>query len=227
MRLFAFALAGLTLASCVTDRLAPVPETGAFSLKYVAIDGDQYLAVQKDGSSHIAQLISADHPNRTAWTRKDWEWYAEELFPQDEIDFDGLRMLRGSNLIPVGLSSPTTARPGQCQQTEETEYAKKQIRTIQSNQSSHVYNSISMVTECVVHAGLSLSQVDAVHQRPNPKRLPTHYETVVDLDANGRPEQRNVRLRNVAKADVLEFAQQETQLSRNQIRQLTYIVDRM
>ncbi|MEM9840115.1 MAG: hypothetical protein AAF830_13295 [Pseudomonadota bacterium] len=228
MRALIVGLSGLLVTSCVTDDpIAPVPETGAFSLKLIEINGDQFLSVRKDGSKHIAQLVNASHPNRVDWTREDWTWYADELFPEDEISFDGLRMLRGSNLVPVGLNSPKPGKPMYCMKTEVADLAKFQRRTIRSTPSEQVYDSITMTTECIVHAGLSPTQEESIHLRPNPERFPTRYETVVDLDDDGSAEQRNVRMRNVSKVEVLEFVENETSLSKKQLRQLAYAMHRM
>jgi len=227
MRFAAALTATLLLGACVTDRPAAVPETGAFSLKLVEVDGDQFLSVEKHGSEHIAQLISSDHPNRSAWKRQDWEWYAAELFPNDEVSFDGLRMLRGSNIIPVGLSSPTSAVPTYCMKTDQAELAKFQRRTVRAVSADTAPESIRLTTECTIHAGLSPSQEMKVHERPNPERFPTRYETVVDLDGDDVAEQRNVHLRHVTKSAVITFVREESSLTRNQQRQLEYAINRM
>lgn len=221
------ALVAFALASCATERLAPVPETGAFSLRLVNIDGDRYLSIRKDGSTHIVQLIDARHPDRATWTRDDWEWYTDRLFPGDEVSFAGLRMLRGSNLVPVGLDSPVAEAPAACATTEETDLAKFQRQVVTSEPAPDLHHTVHLSTECILHAGLSPSQRQAVHVRPNPERFPTRYETVVDLDDDGRAEQRYIRLRNVRKADVILLVEEETGLTRNQQRQLRDAIDRM
>ena len=227
MRVAVALFATFALGACVTDRPAPVPETGAFTLKLVEVDGDNFLTVEKDGSKTIAQLISSDHPNRSDWKRQDWEWYADELFPDDELNFDGLRRLRGSNLIPVGVDSKTADGSPYCMETEETQLAKFQRRTVKAHEGETARESISLTTECVVHAGLSPTQMASIHQRPHPQRFPTRYETVIDLNSDGEAEQRNVRMRNVTKTEVLMFVHEESSLPRNQKRQLEYAIDRM
>ena len=112
MRFLLGLFAAIGVLSCATDtRIVAVPETGAFDLHYVELDGDLFLSVEKDSVPHIIQLTKADHPNRQGWKRQDWLWFTSELFPQDEINFDRLRMLRGTDMVPVGLTSPTPMTP--------------------------------------------------------------------------------------------------------------------
>lgn len=227
MRVAAALFVTFALGACATDLSAPVPETGAFTLKLVEIDGDHFLTVDKDGSTAVVQLIASKHPNRVDWKRQDWEWYADELFPNDEVSFDTLRMLRGSNLVPVGVKAVTADASPYCMETEETELAKFQRRTVRAREGDTARDSISLVTECTVHAGLSPIQIASVHRRPNPQRFPTRYETLIDLNGDGYAEQRNVRMRNVTKAEVVTFVREESSLTRNQQRQLEYAINRM
>lgn len=227
MRFVAFILAGLALAACGTTRVAPVPETGAFSVKYMQIDNDYYLRIEKVGATQPLTLIDSKHPNRENWTRNQWEQYADVLFPADEINFDALRDLRGSNLVPVGLVSPTPEAIPPCETTKNPEYAKKQKRVIREAPRKQITGQVTMVTTCELHEGLSPSQYSGIHQRPNPYRFPTRYETVVDLNRDDIPEQRNVHLRNVKKVMVTTFLESETSVPRDVRRRINASLDRM
>ena len=227
MRFATIMFAALVLAACTSGRLQPVPETGAFSLKYVEIDGDYFIKVEKVGVSRYTSLLNSDHANRRDWKRPDWEAYAETLFPQDEINFDALRDLRGSNLVPVGLVSPTAQAVPPCDTTKNPTYAKTQSRLIRQAPRRQIAADITMVTTCELHSGLSPSQYAGIHERPNPYRFPTRYETIVDLDRDNRPEQRNVRIRNVSKTEVVEFINRETVVPANLRRELVASLDRM
>lgn len=227
MRIATMMFAALLLSACASGRLQPVPETGAFSLKYVEIDGDYYIGVEKVGVQRSVTMIASDHANRRDWNRGDWERYANALFPQDEINFDVLRQLRGSNLVPVGLVSPTAAAVPPCDTTTNKTYAKVQTRLIRQAPRRQASAEITMVTTCELHQGLSPSQYAGIHQRPNPYRFPTRYETIVDLDRDNKPEQRNVRIRNVSKALLVEFINRETVLEPKLRRELIASLDRM
>lgn len=226
MRFAATLLAGLALAACAT-KLEPVPETGAFSVKYIEIDGDFFLQVEKIGSTQATTVAVANHPNREDWRRRDWQTYAEVLFPNDEVSFPALRELRGSNLVPQGLVSPTPAAIPPCDTTRDPGYAKVQTRIIRKAPKGERFADVTMVTECTLHQGLSPSQYEGIHQRPNPYRFPTRYETIIDLDRDNHAEQRNVRLRNVPKAEAADFIRRETTLSRNMAKDVIAALDRM
>lgn len=227
MRFATMIFAALVLAACASGRLQPVPETGAFSLKYVEIDGDYFVKVEKVGVQRVAALMNSDHANRRDWKRADWEGYADTLFPQDEIDFDTLRDLRGSNLVPAGLASPTAQAVPPCETTKSPDFAKLQKRVVRQAPRRQISADITMVTTCELHQGLSPSQYAGIHERPNPYRFPTRYETVVDLDRNNKAEQRNVRIRNVSKAKVVEFLNRETVIPNKVRRELIASLDRM
>ena len=226
MRFVAAILAGVSLAACATSTV-PVPETGAFGLKYVEIDGDFFLKVEKVGADQATTLSKSSHYNRQDWKRRDWERYANTLFPQDEINFDALRDLRGSNLVPVGLVSPKPSAVPPCEETKDPDYAKVQKRVIRHAPKNQPYDQMTMVTTCELHKGLSPSQYSGIHERPNPYRFPTRYETVVDLDRNKKPEQRNVRIRNVSKAEIVQFIREETDMPRRMQEDLADTLDRM
>lgn len=226
MRLTALILATFALAACASSA-PPVPETGAFSVKYVMIDGDYYARIDKVGVNRVLVKSQENHPNRRNFKRGDWESYANTLFPQDEINFNALRQLRGSNLVPVGLASPTPSSVPPCDETTAPSYAKEQSRLIRRAPRSQPGDTITMVSTCYLHKGLTASQYAGIHQRPNPYRFPTRYEIVVDLDRNGTPEQRNVRIRNVSKAKVEEFLRNETIIPRDEVTSLMMGLDRL
>lgn len=227
MRFSALILAGLALAACTTSRVAPVPETGAFSVKYMQIDNDFFLKIEKVGATQPLVLVDSSHPNRENWTRNDWEDYSDVLFPADEIDFDALRDLRGSNLVPVGLVSPTPTVVPPCETTKDPTFAKNQKRVIREAPKKQITGQVTMVTTCALHEGLSPSQYSGIHQRPNPYRFPTRYETIVDLNRDEVPEQRNVRIRNVNKMMVVTFLEEETTVPRDVRRRINASLDRM
>ncbi len=227
MRFALMIFAALALTACASSTLQPVPETGAFSLKYLEIDGDYYIKVEKVGVPRVATLLHSDHANRRDWKRPDWEAYADVLFPDDEINFDALRDLRGSNLVPVGLVSPTAQAVPPCETTTRPDYAKVQSRLIRQAPPRQAAADITMVTTCELHKGLSPSQYAGIHERPNPYRFPTRYETIVDLDRDNQAEQRNVRIRNVSKAMAVEFINRETILPVQLRRELIASLDRM
>lgn len=224
MRFAAILAAGLALAACAS-RLEPVPETGAFSLKYVEIDGDYFIRVDKIGVSQAVTLADSDHPDRRDWRRSDWERYADTLFPADEVSFDALRHLRGANLVPAGLVSPTPSAIPPCETTTDPQFAKVQKRTIRLAKKGT--GDVTMVTTCSLHQALSPSQYSGIHERPNPYRFPTRYETAVDLDRDEVAEQRNVRIRNVSKAQVVEFVKFETALPKKLKRDYIASLDRL
>ncbi|MFC3303042.1 hypothetical protein [Parvularcula lutaonensis] len=224
MRFAAILLAGLALTACAT-RLEPVPETGAFSLKYVEVDGDYFIRVDKIGVSQAVTLADSHHPDRSDWRRADWQRFADKLFPEDEVDFDTLRELRGSNLIPAGLASPKPTAIPPCETSVDPDYAKVQKRVIRLAKKGT--GAVTMSTTCSLHEGLSPGEYEGIHQRPNPYNFPTRYETVIDLDRDGRPEQRNVRIRNVPKSEIVAFVKFETVLPRELKRELIASVNRL
>ncbi|MEM0929409.1 MAG: hypothetical protein AAGI89_08965 [Pseudomonadota bacterium] len=226
MRLTALILAAFALAACSTA-VPPVPETGAFSVKYVMIDGDYFVRIDKVGVNRVLVTSQESHPNRRDFKRADWESYASALFPQDEINFNALRQLRGSNLVPVGLASPTPSAVPPCEETTAPTHAKLQSRLIRQAPRSQPGDTITMVSTCYLHKGLTASQYTGIHQRPNPYRFPTRYEIIVDLDRNGTPEQRNVRIRNVSKATVGQFLRNETIVPRDEVTSLMLGLDRL
>ncbi|MEO1656400.1 MAG: hypothetical protein AAFR65_01645 [Pseudomonadota bacterium] len=226
MRLTALVLAVFSLAACASS-VPPVPETGAFSVKYVMIDGDYFVRIDKVGVNRVLIKSEENHLNRRDYKRTDWETYASRLFPQDEINFNTLRQLRGSNLVPVGLASPTPSAVPPCDETANPVYAKEQSRVIRRAPRSQPGDSITMVSTCLLHKGLTASQYSGIHQRPNPYRFPTRYEVIVDLDRNGTPEQRNVRIRNVSKATVGQFLRSETIVPRDEVTSLMLGLDRL
>lgn len=227
MRFALILMSVAVLAACASNRLEPVPETGAFSIQYLEIDGDFFVKVEKVGVSQAVTLLDSAHPNRSQWKRRDWEEYAAVLFPQDEIDFNALRDLRGSNLVPRGLVSPTASAVPPCEETKDPEFAKIQKRVIRRAADDGMRGEITMETTCFLHEGLSPSQYSGIHERPNPFRFPTRYETVVDLDRDNAAEQRNVRIRNVSKARIMEFIRSETILPKKVRRQLGDAIDRL
>ncbi|MEM9810097.1 MAG: hypothetical protein AAF788_02625 [Pseudomonadota bacterium] len=204
-----------------------VPETGAYSVKYLTIDGDYYLKIQKTGLAQRLVQTRQEHPEREGFTRADWDLYADRLFPQDEIDFDALRRLRGPDLIPAGLVSPLPGAVPACAAFEDLTYAKRQHRLIRKAPRSQPHDAVTMVTECFLHPGLTASQYGGIHKRPNPYRFPTRYDTMIDLDRNGRSEIVNVRMRNVSKAVVLDFLKRETNLRRRTRRGIATALERM
>ena len=226
MRLTALILSAFALAACASSA-PPVPETGAFSVKYVMIDGDYFVRVDKVGVNRVLIKSQEIHPNRRSFKRSDWEAYADTLFPQDEINFNALRQLRGSNLVPVGLASPTPSSVPPCDETTSPFYAKEQSRLIRRAPRSQPGDSITMVSTCYLHKGLTASQYSGIHQRPNPYRFPTRYEIVVDLNRDGAAEQRNVRIRNISKAQVGQFLRSETIIPRDEVTSLMLGLDRL
>lgn len=226
MRFAAIILAGLTLVGCAS-RPDPVPETGAFGIKYLYVDGDYYINIEKAGATQPVVLIEASHANRKMWRKAEWDGYDAELFPGDEINFDALRALRGSALVPAGLQSPTASVIPPCDTTMDPTYAKLQQRIIRLAKSKKPSADLTMTTTCLLHEGLSASQYKGIHERPNPYLFPTRYETIVDLDRDGEAEQRNVRIRNVAKADIIVFLNKETRLDKKRRRNLIDALNRM
>jgi hypothetical protein len=216
----------LVLTSCAT-RVPPVPETGAYTVRYVELAGDYFLKVDKVGVQQAVVVYDAFNPGRREWRRSEWEQFSERLFPQDEIDFAVLRDLRGSNLVPRGLVSPTPSVIPPCETTRDPEFAKVQKRVIRRTKKRAALGEVTMVTTCELHEGLSPNQYDGVHQRPNPFRFPVRYETVVDLDRNDRPEERAVRLYNVSKAEVVDFLNQETSLPGKVRKKTNLALDRL
>jgi hypothetical protein len=219
-------LSAALLAACATS-VPPVPETGAYTMRYVELEGDYFLKVEKVGVNQAVVVYNADNPGRREWRRGEWEGFADRLFPADEINFAALRELRGSNLVPRGLVSPTPQVIPPCETTRNPEYAKVQQRLIRRAKRGQPLGEIAMKTTCELHAGLSPNQYDGVHARPNPYRFPVRYETIVDLDRNNRPEERAVRLYNVRKAEVLEFVQRETSLPGKVRNQTEQALDRL
>ena len=124
MRLTALILAVFTLAACASTA-PPVPETGAFSVKYVMIEGDYFVRIDKVGVNRALVSSLEGHPDRRNFKQADWEAYAGRLFPQDEIDFNTLRQLRGSSLVPADLASPTPRSVPPCDETNNPTYAKE------------------------------------------------------------------------------------------------------
>lgn len=222
-----FAVLMILLAGCASSGLPPLPETGAYSLKLLEIDGDRFLTVAKDGAPVEAQIIVAKHQVRAGWKRQDWMWYADQLFPQDEVSFDALRVLRGSNLVPQGLVSPKPSDVSFCDARDNGPFAKSQQRVVTAGATTGVDGAVVIDTSCDLHEGLSLEQKRAIHERPNPQRLPTRYVTEIDLDGDGKPEQRNIRIRNVSKATILDFVREDTDFSRQQQKQLAQALARM
>jgi hypothetical protein len=216
----------MALAACASTT-PPVPETGAYTVRYLELGGDYFLKVDKVGVQQAVVVYEADNPGRREWRRSEWELFADRLFPQDEIDFVTLREMRGSNLVPRGLVSPTPTVIPPCETTRNPEYAKIQKRTIRRARGRAPLGEVTMVTECELHEGLSPSQYDGIHQRPNPYRFPVRYETVVDLDRDKRPEELAVRLYNVSKAEVLEFIDRETALPGKIRKRTNLALDRL
>ncbi|MEO1043716.1 MAG: hypothetical protein AAFX52_15655 [Pseudomonadota bacterium] len=226
MRLVALIFGLVALAACASN-VPPVPETGGYSVKYTVVDGDYYVRIDKVGVNRALIASLEEHPNRRNFKQADWEAFANRLFPQDELDFNALRQLRGSNLVPVGLVSPTPSAVPPCDETKNSTYAKEQTRLIRRAPRSQPSDTITMVSTCVLHKGLTASQYAGIHQRPNPYRFPTRYEIVVDLDRDGVGEQRNVRIRNVSKSTVADFLRSETVVSRDEVASLLAGLDRL
>jgi hypothetical protein len=227
MRFVVTAILSLLLAACATGRLEPVPESGAYSVHYVELDGDYYLRVDRAGADRAVIVDRSRFASRQGWSGADWSRFAGTLFPQDDISFEALRELRGSALVPMGLVSPTPATVPPCETTRNDEYAKVQVRTIRRAPRRQPLAEVTMVTECWLHEGLSPRQYGGIHQRPNPYRLPTRYETYVDLDRNGRAEQVNVRIRNVPKSEAVEFVRGDTRLDGEVKRSVQRALDRL
>ncbi|NNU17646.1 hypothetical protein HK107_15040 [Parvularcula sp. ZS-1/3] len=227
MRFATLIVAALALAACASS-IKPVPETGAFGVKYVEIDGDYFVKVEKVGVSQAVTVMDSNHSDRGQWKRRDWEAYADTLFPADELSFEALRQLRGSNLVPGGLVSPTPKTIPPCDTTNDPTYAKQQTRTVRlAKKRQRLAGDVTMVTTCLLHKGLSPGQYEGIHKRPNPYRFPTRYETIIDLDRDDKAEQRNVRIRNVKKAMVVEFLKRETSIPKKVRQQLELALDRM
>ncbi|MEM7739916.1 MAG: hypothetical protein AAF225_03875 [Pseudomonadota bacterium] len=226
MRRVAMVFSILVLAACASS-VPPIPETGGYSVKYTMIDGDYYVRIDKVGVNRVLITSLESHPNRRSFKQADWETFANGLFPQDELSFNALRQLRGSNLIPVGLVSPTPSAVPPCDETKDSTYAKEQSRVIRRAPRNQPDDSVTMVSTCLLHKGLTASQYAGIHQRPNPYRFPTRYEVNVDLDRNGDAEQRNVRIRNVSKAVVAEFLRSDTIVPRDEVSSLLAGLDRL
>ncbi|MEE4210602.1 MAG: hypothetical protein V2I43_15215, partial [Parvularcula sp.] len=149
------------------------------------------------------------------------------LFPREEVDFNQLRILRGSSLVPSGLASPLPEAVPACRETGRDDYAKVQQRVIRlAPDPDAIGSNLAMTTSCRIHEGLNAAQLAAVHQRPNPYRLPTRYETVIDLDRDGRAEQRNVLLSNVSRQEIVTFLERDTSLGNKATRALTRRLER-
>jgi hypothetical protein len=222
-----FLLLAVLLGACASRIPEPVPESGAYSLRYIEADYDHYVRVERVGAPTAQTLAFARHPERRLWSAAQWDRFGATLFPNDEIDFDQLRILRGSSLIPAGVASPAPTALGACRRIDHDDYAKVQQRVIRlAENPASLGSNLALVTSCSIHEGLNSAQLAAVHQRPNPYRLPTRYETVVDLDRDGRAEQRSVSLSNVSRDEIQDFIDRETGLSTRAQRALNRRLER-